>query len=90
MQSSLLGLWIRYSHQHNIIFLLVFLIYSLTLRKIQVKNGNILPFSVAGIFSFTSKSFDFRYKVFALEMLMFPVRWYVICTRKAGVHSIAW
>jgi hypothetical protein len=32
----------------------------------------------------------FLIKIFSLEMLMFPVRWYVICTRKVGVHSIAW
>lgn len=32
----------------------------------------------------------FKVKFFALEMLMFPVRWYVICTQKAGAHSIAW
>ena len=90
MQSSLLGLWIRYSLQHNIIFLLVFIIYSLTLRKIQVKNGNILPFSAAVIFCFHLQINQFFKLILALEMLMFPVRWYVICTRKAGVHSIAW
>ena len=77
MQSSLLGLWIHYSHRHNIIFLLVFIIYSLTLRKIQVKNGNILPFSAAGnlLLNHSNKILYYYY----LEMLMFPV---LICTRK--------
>ena len=77
MQSSLLGLWIHYSHRHNIIFLLVFIIYSLTLHKIQVKNRNILPFSAAGnlLLNHSNKILYYYY----LEMLMFPV---LICTRK--------
>ena len=38
----------------------------------------------------TSKSVQHFIQIFTLEMLTFPVRWYAICTRKAGPHSIAW
>ena len=48
------------------------------LRKIQVKNGNILPFSAAGIFYFKLLNrMQGFIQIFTLEMLMFPVRWTV-------------
>ena len=38
----------------------------------------------------TSKSLQLFVQIFTLEMLMFSMRLYAICTQKTGAHSIAW
>ena len=54
MRFSPLGLWIPYLRQHSIIFLRVFIIYSLILLKTQTKSGNILRSLAAGMSFFQS------------------------------------